>query len=193
MDQDDVKSYDVKEFLFKLIKKEFGYGYIPEYHQDIVNLESFYINPEKNAFILAIDAINEELVGTLGIRAYDKDFKDFEEKYNSNKTASFWRTFVSDKYRRKGLASALVNAGENFCHKQNFNEIYLHTHRTVPGSLQFWLSNGYKIIKDAQNEMGTVHMEKTIDSYKNQLSEPIKQNTFKQNNRLLVNSGASIK
>ena len=31
----------IKEFLFKQIKKEFNYDYIPEYHQDIVNLNDY--------------------------------------------------------------------------------------------------------------------------------------------------------
>ena len=34
---------DVKKFLFKMITLEFGYGYVPEWHQDIVNLEDYYI------------------------------------------------------------------------------------------------------------------------------------------------------
>ena len=47
---------DVKEFLFKQIKKEFGYGYIPEYHKDIVNLEKYYIKPQRNNFYIALDS-----------------------------------------------------------------------------------------------------------------------------------------
>ena len=27
---------NVQKFLFKMIKKEFGYDYVPEWHQDIV-------------------------------------------------------------------------------------------------------------------------------------------------------------
>ena len=40
----------VQEFLFSMIKKEFGYGYVPEWHQDIVKMEEYYINPERNNF-----------------------------------------------------------------------------------------------------------------------------------------------
>ena len=37
------------------IKKEFGYGYIPEWHQDIVNMEDYYISPDKNDFFIAYE------------------------------------------------------------------------------------------------------------------------------------------
>ncbi|BDZ68064.1 hypothetical protein [Methanobacterium ferruginis] len=48
--KDDILLYNVKGFLFKLIKEEFGYGYVPEYHQDIKDLENFYLNPVRNNF-----------------------------------------------------------------------------------------------------------------------------------------------
>ena len=37
---------DVQEFLFKMIKKEFGYGYVPEWHQDIVKLDLISLTPQ---------------------------------------------------------------------------------------------------------------------------------------------------
>ena len=30
----------VREFLFKMIKKEFGYDYVPEWHEDIIKIAS---------------------------------------------------------------------------------------------------------------------------------------------------------
>ena len=33
--------------------KEYGYGYVPEYHKDIINLNEYYINPRKNNLFLA--------------------------------------------------------------------------------------------------------------------------------------------
>ena len=48
----------IKEFLFKQIKKEFNYDYIPEYHQDIVNLNDYYISPKRNNFFITIDILN---------------------------------------------------------------------------------------------------------------------------------------
>ena len=44
---------NVQKFLFKMIKKEFGYDYVPEWHQDIVNMDEYYINPKRNAFFVS--------------------------------------------------------------------------------------------------------------------------------------------
>ena len=38
---------DVRDFLFKMIKLEFGYDYVPEWHQDVVNLEDYYISSKR--------------------------------------------------------------------------------------------------------------------------------------------------
>ena len=43
----------VREFLFKMIKKEFGYDYVPEWHEDIIKIEDYYINPKRNNFFVA--------------------------------------------------------------------------------------------------------------------------------------------
>ncbi len=161
--------YNVKKFLFDVIKNDFGYGYIPKYHKDIIDMENFYINPKNNIFLLALNTKNGEIVGTAGIRAYDRDFKLLNGKYDLKSTASFCRVFVNKKWRRKGVASALIHSAEEFCGKKGYSKVYLHTQKTVKGSLDFWLSNGYKIVSDTENKLGTVHMEKNI---KKHLVEP---------------------
>ncbi|MBU4536290.1 MAG: GNAT family N-acetyltransferase [Euryarchaeota archaeon] len=155
---------EVQDFLFDMIQEEFGYGYIPDYHQDIQNMEDYYLKPDKNNLLIALDDKSSELIGTIGIRAYDKDFPLFKEIYYPHSTASLWRVFVNKSWRRKGVASTLVSQGEEFCHKKGYEDIYLHTHRTVPGSLNFWLAQGYHITVDTKNEMGTVHMEKQLNN-----------------------------
>jgi len=69
---------------------------------------------------------------------------------------------VDKPWRRNGVATTLVSLGEDFCSKMGYERIYLHTHKTVRGSLDFWLSKGYKIVKDTENQLMTVHMEKIL-------------------------------
>jgi GNAT superfamily N-acetyltransferase len=152
----------VKKFLFFYIKKEYGYGYVPDYHQDICQMKDYYINPHRNIFLVAFQPGKKEVIGTLGIRAYDKNFPILENCYHPLHTASLWRVFVHSKWRRKGVASTLVKKGEEFCKNMGYYNIYLHTHKTVPGSLDFWISQDYKIKIDTDNELGTVHLEKRI-------------------------------
>jgi GNAT superfamily N-acetyltransferase len=145
-----------------MINDEFGYGYVPEYHQDIQYMESYYIKPEKNNFYVAIDKRTNRIIGSIGIRAYDRDFEIFRDVYNPVTTASIWRVFVDESWRRNGIASALVGLGEDFCREKEYEKIYLHTQKTVKGSLDFWLSKGYQIVKDTENHLKTVHMEKNL-------------------------------
>ena len=154
---------NVQKFLFKQIKNEFGYGYVPEWHKDIINLESYYINPSRNNFFVAFNQ-NEDIVATIGLRAYDKDFEEFKNRFSNKTTSSIWRLFVDKRYRRCGLASKMVNIAENFAYDAGFDDIYLHTHKTLPGALEFWRKMGFLIILDSNNNLQTVHMDKKIKS-----------------------------
>ena len=115
---DDSKQIsDVQEFLFKMIKLEFGYDYVPEWHQDIVNMQDFYINPERNNFFVAYVEKTGEIVATIGIRSYDKDFPEFRHLYSEDTTSSIWRLFVDRRCRRCGLASKMFSIAENFANE----------------------------------------------------------------------------
>ncbi len=153
---------NVKKFLLKMIEDEYGYGFIPQYHQDIKNMDSYYLEPEDGNFFLALDDETGNIIGTIGIRAYDKDYPLFENVYNSKTTASIWRVFVDKRWRRSGVASTLVRRAEEFCIIKGYEKIYLHTHKTLDGSLDFWISNGYNIVVDTENLQKTVHMEKKL-------------------------------
>ena len=155
----DIKN--VQDFLFKMIKKEFGYGYVPQWHQDIVKIDEYYINPKENNFFVAYYETGE-IIGTIGIRAYDKDFPEFRHLYSKDTTSSIWRLFVDQRCRRCGLASKLFSISENFANEMGYDNIYLHTHKTLDGALEFWTKMGFVVALDADDELETVHMDKEI-------------------------------
>jgi GNAT superfamily N-acetyltransferase len=151
----------VQEFLFKMIKLEFGYDYVPEWHHDIVEMEEYYINPARNNFFVAYFE-NGEIIATIGIRAYDKDFPEFRHLYSKDTTSSIWRLFVDRRCRRCGLASKMFSIAENFANEVGFNDIYLHTHKTLDGAIEFWTKMGFVVALDSNDELETVHMDKEI-------------------------------
>ncbi len=159
-----IEKYKVKDFLFSMIKSCYGLDYVPEFHYDVVNLEKYYIHPERSNFYIAVDEEKGKLVGTSAIRGYDKDYHIKNKHYDINKTASIYRMFVDEEYRRCKIASKLLSNIENFCKEKNYSEIYLHTQRYSCGALPFWLKNNYQITEDLHNERGTIHMEKIITS-----------------------------
>lgn len=152
---------DAEKFLFKMIEKEYGYGYNPEYHKDIKNLDEVYLSDDRNNFFVAID-YNNNIIGTIAIRGYDKNFSEFKGVYCKKTTASIWRLFVDEKYRRLGIASELVRKVEDFSKEKNYNKLYLHTHKNITGALDFWLSQNYNITIDTNNGFKTVHMDKNM-------------------------------
>ena len=152
---------DVQNFLFKMIKLEFGYDYVPEWHQDIVNMDEYYINPKRNNFFVAYTETGE-IIATIGIRAYDKDFPEFRGQFSSDTTSSIWRLFVDRRCRRCGLASKMFSIAENFANQSGYNDIYLHTHKNLDGAIEFWTKMGFVVALDANDELETVHMDKQI-------------------------------
>lgn len=158
-DSQEIKN--VQRFLFKMIKKEFGYDYVPQWHQDIVKLVEYYVSPKRNNFYVAYLKTGE-IIGTIGIRAYDKDFPEFRHLYSNEKTSSIWRLFVDERCRRCGLASKMFNIAENFANEVSYENIYLHTHKTLDGALEFWTKMGFVVSLDANDELETVHMDKQI-------------------------------
>lgn len=179
-----ISRYNVKEFILKMIQSEYGYGFIPEYHQDIKNMETYYLDHERNNFFVAIHHETEKVIGTIGIRAYDKDFPIFKDIYNPQTTASIWRVFVDKKWRRNGVASNLVRSVEEFCRDMDYHKVYLHTHKTVQGSLDFWISNGYKIMEDTENHLKTVHMEKKLYPLTNSSSVFLMEHSASEDNMI---------
>ena len=152
---------DVQQFLFKMIKLEFGYDYVPEWHQDIMNLEKYYVIPNKNNFFVAY-LESGEIIATIGIRAYDKDFPEFRHLYSKETTSSIWRLFVDKRCRRCGLASKMFSIAENFANEIGYDSIYLHTHKTLDGAIEFWSKMGFVVALDSNDELETVHMDKEI-------------------------------
>lgn len=158
-DKEEIKK--VQKFLFKMIKKEFGYDYIPEWHADIVNMDEYYIIPERNAFFVAYSE-DGEIIATIGIRAYDKDFEQLRGLYTKESTTSIWRLFVDERYRRYGLATKIYSVAEKFAKEKGFSDIYLHTHRNLPGAYQYWMKMGFITRLDEKDELETIHMDKHI-------------------------------
>ena len=161
LSKDSKQISQVQEFLFKMIKKEMGLDYVPEWHQDIMNMEEYYINPKRNNFYVAY-AETGEIIATIGIRAYDKDFLAFRYLYSKDTTSSIWRLFVDEEFRRCGLASKMFCVAENFANVSGYKDIYLHTHKNLKGALQFWKKMGFVVSLDANDELQTVHMDKQI-------------------------------
>ena len=117
-------------------------------------------------FLIAKNPENDEIIATIAVRGYDKKFKEFEGLYNKENTASIWRLYVDEKYRRLGLATKLFKLVESFSYLNSYKEIYLHTHKNLNGGLNFWKKMGFETTVDTNNDLQTVHMIKKLPKFK---------------------------
>ena len=93
----------VRNFLFSQIRSEYGYGYIPSWHKDIVDLNKYYIDCRKNNLFFVENNDDGRIIASMAIRQYDKDFPEFRDIYSRETTASIWRSFVEKPYRRSAM------------------------------------------------------------------------------------------
>ena len=160
INDDDFEILAVKDFLYDQIKKEYGIGPMPEFHYDIEGLKEYYVLPKMNTLFLALDG--DEIVATVAIRPYDKDYEFFKGIYSKEDTGSIWRLFVDEKYRRKGLARKLIGSIEEFARNEGYKRIYLNTHRYLDAAIPFWKSLGYEITVEEDDYDETTHMIKNL-------------------------------
>lgn len=157
-DESEINS--VKDFLFNQINLEYHIGPTPRFHYDIFGLTEYYIAPANSNLFVAFDG--EKIVATVAIRPYDKDFEFFKGIYSKEDTASIWRLMVDEKYRRLGIARLLVDFIERFARKEEYNKIYLHTHRYLDAAIPFWKSLGYDVTVEEDDYDETTHMIKYV-------------------------------
>jgi ribosomal protein S18 acetylase RimI-like enzyme len=157
----DIKDISAcKEFMLGIIKNEFGYDFNPDWHWDIDQVEKVYLQ-NRGCFFVA--KYQNKIVGTIAVRPYDKNYVELKEICDSN-TASIWRHYIMQEYRRKGIGRKLLSLAENFIKSSKYNQTYLHTQRTIPGSAEYWLSQGFEIILENKSDpLKTVHMIKKIE------------------------------
>ncbi|MEE0924208.1 MAG: GNAT family N-acetyltransferase, partial [Methanobrevibacter sp.] len=72
----------VRNFLFSQIRSEYGYGYIPSWHKDIVDLNKYYIDCRKNNLFFVENNDDGRIIASMAIRQYDKDFPEFRDIYS---------------------------------------------------------------------------------------------------------------
>ena len=72
----------VRNFLFSQIRSEYGYGYIPSWHKDIIDLNKYYIDCRKNDLFFVENNDDGRIIASMAIRQYDKDFPEFRDIYS---------------------------------------------------------------------------------------------------------------
>ncbi|TCP56333.1 ribosomal protein S18 acetylase RimI-like enzyme [Tamaricihabitans halophyticus] len=138
-----------------------GYGYVPEWHADVVDLAGTYLDNPRHALFVAVH--QNHVVGTAAVRARGPKRPDWlVERYPSTSTAELTRTYVRPEHRRHGLANAMIDlACEFVASDAGYQAIYLHTDPAIEGAEPFWRSIGKEVhdSRTAEPYDGWLHFE----------------------------------
>ncbi|GAA3967675.1 GNAT family N-acetyltransferase [Actinomadura viridis] len=145
--------------------RDLGYGYRPEWHRDVIDLEETYLRTPRHALFVA--ARGGQIVGTAAVRAQGPRNPPhpawLTERYPDHRTAQLFRVYVRREHRRNGLARALVGRARDFvAATPGYERLYLHSDTRSDGAEPFWRSVA-EVVHDERDgnpdHFQTVHYE----------------------------------
>ncbi len=154
------------------VYRDFGTGYVPHWHADIVDPASYYLSDPRHTLIVAVEERGDgtgtgSVAATAALDArgpaHPPNPPWVAERYPSGTTAQLRRVYVRPEHRRRGLATRLVGELMDFARRDGgYGAAYLHAHPRSPGAMELWRSLG-KVVCDERDEVGggadTVHVE----------------------------------
>lgn len=152
------------------VYRDFGTGYVPRWHGDIIDLAAAYLAPERHTLLVAVDAAGEVVAtGALDARGplHPPNPLELALRYPSGSTAQLRRIYTRREHRRRGLARRLVGDLLDFAAADGaYRSVYLHTDPSVEGAEGFWRSLGQVVHdeRDRADGQGIVHFEVPFDA-----------------------------
>ncbi|MBV7694252.1 GNAT family N-acetyltransferase [Streptomyces sp. TRM70350] len=149
------------------VYRDFGTGYVPRWHGDIIDPAAAYLEPARHILLVAVDPVEGAVVATAALDsrgpAHPPNPRHIAERFPSGETAQLRRVYVRPEHRRRGLARRMVGELMAFAEADGgYRAVYLHTDPSVPGAEGFWRSLG-KVVHDGREEpgggQGIVHFE----------------------------------
>ncbi|WP_339830947.1 GNAT family N-acetyltransferase [Paenibacillus sp. FSL R7-0272] len=130
--------------------------------KDFEQFDEYYMNRNDTVFVIA-RSDEAGIIGSIGIVPYDGRIQVIEGRYSAHTAAEIVKCYVDPAYRRYGIGSRLVQELQRIVTKMQYTTLYLHTHRFLPGAVNFWERQGFTFITEEQNEWQIVHMDKPIN------------------------------
>lgn len=160
----DVDLRGARSVMLDTFYRILGYGYLPDSHEDVIDLATAYIDhPDNRLWVATHDG---QVVATTAVRANGPRCPPhprwLAERYPDGTTAQLFRVYVRPEYHRRGLATQLVQQAITYVSAHpRMNDLYLHTDDRVAGALEFWQTLG-TIVHDSRQpgaRFQTVHLE----------------------------------
>ncbi|WP_130437715.1 GNAT family N-acetyltransferase [Streptomyces sp. BK239] len=149
-----------RALMLDTVYRDFGTGYVPRWHGDIIDPAAAYLSPDRHTLLVALDADGEIVAtGALDSRGplHPPNPRHIAERYPSGATAQLRRVYVRREHRRRGLARRLVAGLLAFAAADGgYRSVYLHTDPSVEGAEGFWRSIG-TVVHDEREDPAAAH------------------------------------
>ena len=159
----------VRAHVLRVLDEDLKTGYLPHYHWDLDQMEAVYLDDPRQALFVAVDNETGALAGCIAIRTDGPKSPPhpawLAERYAPANVAQVLRAYIVKEHRRRGVATALVEAARRFVRAAgSYDTIYLHTNPSVPGAEAFWRRMPTTEIFDSRRQEGApntnaVHFE----------------------------------
>nr|WP_242432585.1 GNAT family N-acetyltransferase [Streptomyces sp. Root1310] len=153
------------------VYRDFGTGYVPRWHGDIIDPVAAYLVPARHTLLVALDGGGGGVVATAALDsrgpAHPPNPRHVADRYPCGTTAQLRRVYVRREHRRRGLARRLVAELLAFAAADGgYEAVYLHTDPAVEGAEGFWRSLG-TVVHDEREGVtggqGVVHFDVPLD------------------------------
>ena len=142
-----------RALMIRTFEEDFGYGYKPEFHVDVDDLQGVYLDNPRHALCVAVADGTGEIVGTAGVRsgglksAFNQPW--LVARYDPERTAQLVRVYTLREWRGRGVARALLPPLLEFAAREGgYDVVALHTDPRSPGAERFWRSLPTTLILD---------------------------------------------
>ena len=155
-----------RALMIRTFEEDFGYGYNPEFHTDVDDLQGVYLDNPRHTLVVAVAEGSGEIVGTAGVRsgglkpALNQPW--LVARYDPERTAQLVRVYTLHEWR--GVARALLPPLLEFAARQGgYDMVALHTDPRSPGAERFWRSLPTTLILDDRDGPSeSLHFELVI-------------------------------
>ncbi|WP_348982112.1 GNAT family N-acetyltransferase [Paenibacillus sp. SZ31] len=151
--------HDAIDFAMRVRKEVFPMMDHTRLPADFEQFREHYLDSECAIFLVA-EMGDAGIVGSIGILPYDGRIEAVEGRYEAQSAAEIVKCYVDPAYRRYGIGSMLVKELEDAVKEMHYTTLYLHTHRFLPGAVDFWKRQGFTVIAEQDDDWQTVHMDK---------------------------------
>lgn len=163
----------VRALMLRTFEEDFGYGYNPDFHADVDDLQGVYLDNPRHTLFVAVEPGTGQLLGTAGIRsdglkpAFNPPW--LVARYDPARTAQIVRVYTLREARGRGVARALVGRVTRFAREEGgYDVVALHTDPRSPGAERFWRSMPTTLIHDDRDgPSGSLHFEMTMPDQDN--------------------------